>query len=131
MKVIIVPILFVLSITNANAQKSKFIGDYLLGKGMNDTLTGRLFLSVDSFKFVYQVEINNGKDYTYPVLDGTWQKNDDNTAVFKYNNGEKKPGVFKLKNLSDEMTLVTIQLGVQGFTRSLTNEQLDEHRKHH
>ena len=113
----------------ASAQKTKYVGDYVLGKSAGDTLRGRLFVSVDSFKFIYQVSVKNGQDYTFPVFSGVYDIGPSNEIIFRYKDGTRKTGKFKLQEFSGGVSLLRLNIGNQVFTRSPSKDQL--HEMHH
>ena len=118
--------LFLLVSCSAMAQKTKYVGDYLLGKGNGDTLSGRLFVSIDSFKIIYKISIKNGQDYAFPVLSGHWDIGNTNEIIFHYPDGAKKTATLKLLNLSKGPDLLRITIGDQVFTRGPTKEQMQD-----
>ena len=118
--VFFISLLFVSAI---KAQKSKYVGHYLLGKPSRDTIDGHLFISIDSFKFIYQVTIKNGTDYAYPVYTGSWSADDSKHIIFNFKDGRVRTALLSLNTYSSA-SLLRITLGDNVYTRSPTDEQM-------
>ncbi len=97
-------------------ERSLRIGDYLYGNAKGDTISGRMFITLDSFYIVYQVVRDSF--LSAPVLKGTWDVNNNMKDVtLKFDNGNIAKGIFLLVE-SREDYLIQLQIGKYIWTRN-------------
>ena len=81
--------------------KKDIIGKYKNQSRNGDTTSSYLFLSNDSFKIIYGVDVNDGKDFYSPMIQGTWIVNDGVAELISVD-GHRKKAMFKNTSITIE-----------------------------
>ena len=66
--------------------KKDYIGNYSNNNLQGDTVSGYFFFSLDSFKSIYTINIDDSKDMGAPMGAGTWTIHG-NEVELRYDNG--------------------------------------------